>query len=59
MRTKAATLSQVRDACMNNFQGYDELRRKLQAAPKYGNDDDFADDIAADLWSGSPSAPCA
>ena len=47
---KAATLSEVRDACMNNFKGYDELRRKLQAAPKYGNDDDFADEIAADLW---------
>ncbi|MGM9579170.1 MAG: pyruvate formate lyase family protein [Evtepia sp.] len=45
-----ATLSQVCDACMNNFQGYEDLRSKLQAAPKYGNDDDFADEIAADLW---------
>ena len=46
----AATLPQVRDACMENFRGYENLRVKLQAAPKYGNDDDFADDIAADLW---------
>lgn len=45
-----ATLAQVRDACMANFQGYEDLRIQLQAAPKYGNDDDFADDIAADLW---------
>lgn len=45
-----ATLRQVGDACMNNFQGYEDLRSKLQAAPKYGNDDDFADEIAADLW---------
>lgn len=48
---KQATLQEVRDACMNNFKGYETLRAKLQAAPKYGNDDDFADEIAADLWS--------
>lgn len=48
---KEATLAQVREACMNNFKGYEALRVKLQAAPKYGNDDDFADEIAADLWS--------
>lgn len=35
---------------MQNFVGYEDLRTKLQAAPKYGNDDDFADAIAADLW---------
>ncbi len=48
---KQATLQEVCDACMNNFKGYETLRAKLQAAPKYGNDDDFADEIAADLWS--------
>lgn len=47
---KEATLREVCDACMNNFRGYEDLRTKLQAAPKYGNDDDFADDIAVDLW---------
>ena len=47
---KEATLQEVCDACMNNFRGYEDLRTKLQAAPKYGNDDDFADDIAVDLW---------
>ena len=46
----AATLAEVAEACMKNFVGYDALRAKLLAAPKYGNDDDFADDIAADLW---------
>lgn len=47
---RAATLEEVCAACMQNFVGYEDLRTKLQAAPKYGNDDDFADDIAADLW---------
>ncbi len=47
---REATLAQVRDACMNNFAGYEDLRLKLQAAPKYGNDDDFVDELAADLW---------
>lgn len=47
---RAATLEEVCVACMQNFVGYEDLRTKLQAAPKYGNDDDFADAIAADLW---------
>lgn len=47
---KEATLSEVADACKKNFVGYEALRAKLLAAPKYGNDDDFADEIAADLW---------
>lgn len=47
---RAATLEAVCAACMQNFVGYEDLRTKLQAAPKYGNDDDFADAIAADLW---------
>ena len=47
---RAATLEEVCAACMQNFVGYEDLRTKLQAAPKYGNDDDFAAAIAADLW---------
>ena len=47
---RAATLEEVCAACMQNFVGYEDLRTKLQAAPKYGNDDGFADAIAADLW---------
>lgn len=47
---KEATLQEVCDACMNNFKGYEALRAKLMAAPKYGNDDDYVDGIAANLW---------
>jgi len=43
-----ATLSEIRDAINANFEGFDELRQKLLAAPKYGNDDDFADKYA--VW---------
>lgn len=46
----AATLAQVRDACLADFRGYETLQARLKAAPKYGNDDDFVDEIAADLW---------
>jgi len=32
----------------NNFEGAEDVRRQLASAPKYGNDDPYADDIA--LW---------
>ena len=44
----AATLGEIRDAMKANFVGYDELRAKLLAAPKYGNNDDFVDKYA--VW---------
>lgn len=47
---KAATLAEVRDACLADFVGYEGLQAKLKAAPKFGNDIDCVDDIAADLW---------
>ena len=33
-----------------NFEGYEEERRLLMSAPKYGNDDDYVDTIAADTY---------
>ncbi|MCI8388556.1 MAG: hypothetical protein HFE63_08850 [Clostridiales bacterium] len=45
---KEATLSELRDALIADFVGYDELREKLLAAPKYGNNDDFVDKYA--VW---------
>lgn len=45
---KAATLFELADAMKNNFVGYESLRKKLLAAPKYGNNDDFADKYA--VW---------
>ena len=47
---KDATLTEVRDACLANFVGHEALRAKLKSTPKFGNDDDGVDEIAADLW---------
>ncbi len=43
-----ATLRDIGDAMRANFVGYEELRQKLLAAPKYGNNDDFVDKYA--VW---------
>ncbi|MDR2665832.1 MAG: hypothetical protein LBC21_06100 [Oscillospiraceae bacterium] len=42
---KKATMSELLDACANNWEGAEELQRLCLNAPKYGNDDDFADEI--------------
>lgn len=46
---KRYTLKQMRDALLADFTGYDQLHRDCLNSPKYGNDDDYADLIAADL----------
>lgn len=46
---KKYTLKQLKIAMDNNFVGYDGIRNDCLNAPKYGNDDDYADSIAADL----------
>ena len=45
---RAATLSELADALRANFAGYEALREKLLAAPKYGNNDPFVDRYA--VW---------
>jgi len=40
-----ASLADVAQACKANFEGYERLRARLQAAPKQGNDDPRLDDI--------------
>ncbi|CAM3500166.1 choline trimethylamine-lyase [Parendozoicomonas haliclonae] len=43
------TLEQIRDAVNANFEGYEEIQRDCINAPKYGNDDIFADEFARDI----------
>ena len=43
---KKYTLSQLAEALRANFEGFDEMRADALAAPKYGNNDDFADKYA-------------
>ncbi len=45
---KTATLSELKAAIMANFEGYEDLRKQLIEAPKYGNNDEFADKYA--VW---------
>ena len=46
---KVTTLAEL-DAAMNaDWQGYEELKAKALAVPKYGNDDDYVDSIAREI----------
>ncbi|MBA7704603.1 Trans-4-hydroxy-L-proline dehydratase [subsurface metagenome] len=47
---KKLTMGQLREAMQANWEGYEELRKMCLEAPKYGNDDDYADLIAKDLY---------
>ncbi|MFW6190005.1 MAG: pyruvate formate lyase family protein [Planctomycetota bacterium] len=44
-----ATMAELCDALEADFQGYPDLRAKLRAAPKYGNDDERADAVGRDV----------
>lgn len=48
---KKYTLEQLNEALKADFVGYEQVRRDCLDAPKYGNDDDYADRIAADIIS--------
>ena len=47
---KKYTMRQLIDALDANWEGYEDMRSDFQKAPKYGNNDDEADKIAADLY---------
>ena len=44
---KKITMGELCDALDNNFEGYDDLHQLLLKAPKFGNDDDYADEQSA------------
>lgn len=46
---KKYTLKDIAKGLEVDFEGYDQLRNDCLNAPKYGNDDDYADLIAADI----------
>ena len=43
---KVCTMDTLVKALQANWEGYEDLRAKAQDCPKYGNDDDYVDDIA-------------
>lgn len=46
---KVLTMQEVVDACKNNFKGHEVVRQYMLNAPKYGNNDEYADEIAKDI----------
>jgi len=46
---KKYTLAQLNEALKAEFKGYDQIKADCLNAPKYGNDDDYADLIVNDL----------
>lgn len=46
---KKYTLKELNEALKANFVGFEGVKKDCLAAPKFGNDDDYADLIAADL----------
>jgi formate C-acetyltransferase len=48
-KEQRATMAELCDAINADFQGYESLRVRLMAAPKYGNDDDRADAVGREL----------
>ena len=47
---KAFPMSELLEALALNFEGKEDLRQKLLAAPKYGNDEDYVDTLLDDLF---------
>jgi formate C-acetyltransferase len=47
---KRLSLGELMEALGANFQGYEEMHKLLLNAPKYGNDDDYADSIVREWY---------
>jgi len=46
---KRTTLTELKKAIDANWKGYEDLRRLMLTAPKFGNDDDYVDKIAVEV----------
>lgn len=46
---KRITMDQLLKALDANWEGFEEIRQMMIQAPKYGNDDDYADEIAVQV----------
>jgi formate C-acetyltransferase/benzylsuccinate synthase len=47
---KKYTMEQLIKALRNNWEDYEEMRLDFWNAPKWGNDDDYADEVAANIF---------
>jgi formate C-acetyltransferase len=46
---KRVSMDELIRALDNNWEGFEDMRQMMIQAPKYGNDDDFADEIAIEV----------
>lgn len=46
---KKYTVPEIRKALEGNYAGYEQMQADLKSAPKFGNDDDYVDLIAAEI----------
>ncbi|MBC8247404.1 MAG: hypothetical protein H8E81_07450 [Deltaproteobacteria bacterium] len=46
---KKTSMDELMRALVNNWEGFEEIRQLMIQAPKYGNDDDYSDKVAADV----------
>ncbi len=53
---KKFTMKELMTAIRANYEGYDEIRKAMLDAPKYGNDDDYVDEILAEVYDAWASA---
>jgi formate C-acetyltransferase len=51
---KKVTMAELLDALKNNWEGREDLRQMCLNAPKYGNDDDYVDEIYDELSTKVP-----
>jgi len=47
---KKYTMKQVIEACREDWDGFEEMKNDFLAAPKFGNDDDYVDEIVKKLY---------
>jgi len=47
---KRISANDIKDALDNNWEGYEHIRDFCLSAPKYGNGDDYVDDLATSVW---------
>ncbi|MBN1592607.1 MAG: hypothetical protein JW941_05095 [Candidatus Coatesbacteria bacterium] len=47
---KVVSMKEIKEAIAANFEGHERLLKLLVEAPKFGNDDDYVDAIASDLY---------
>ncbi|MBQ9036682.1 MAG: pyruvate formate lyase family protein [Erysipelotrichaceae bacterium] len=48
---KKYTLREINNACINNFEGYEQIQKDMKDCNKYGNDQDDVDEIACRVYN--------